>query len=83
MYEGAGEGLRNLKSVYEESGGRVYYLGVYHPGRAAACMKTIEEALLWPGFAGLKIHPSFTVFLPMILFMSRYGNSRRSMISRY
>ncbi len=59
MYEGAGEGLRNLKSVYEESGGRVYYLGVYHPGRAAACMKTIEEALLWPGFAGLKIHPSF------------------------
>lgn len=59
MYEGAGEGMRSLRNVYEISGGRINYLGGYDPRKSRACMKILKQAVSWPGFAGIKIHPSF------------------------
>jgi hypothetical protein len=59
LYEGAGAGLTGLKRAYQESKGRIHYLGVFDPKKSRECMKAIEKALSWPGFSGIKIHPSF------------------------
>ena len=58
VFEGCGEGLARHRELFEQSGGRVHYLGTFHPGRSTACMAALEEARDWPGFVGLKIHPS-------------------------
>jgi predicted TIM-barrel fold metal-dependent hydrolase len=57
--EGCAATLAELHRVYEESGGRIYYFAVFHPGRAEADLHAMTEALHWPGFAGIKMHPSF------------------------
>lgn len=44
---------------YEESGGRLPYLGVYNPKRAEQSLKGLAAALSMSGFRGIKIHPSF------------------------
>jgi uncharacterized protein len=52
-----GGGLAAARRVFEQSRGRVYYLGVFHPGRPAESLTALREALNWPGFVGLKLHP--------------------------
>ncbi|MHB0938096.1 MAG: amidohydrolase family protein [Armatimonadota bacterium] len=51
--------LEGLRDVFERSGGRIFYFGVYHPGYSDASLRAMAEAVDWPGFAGIKIHPSF------------------------
>lgn len=46
-----------LRRRYEESGGRVPYLGVFDPREGRRCLPVLERAEGWPGFVGLKIHP--------------------------
>jgi hypothetical protein len=45
--------------AYEESEGRIHFLGVYDPGKGKESLRYLESALKSPGFAGIKIHPSF------------------------
>jgi len=59
IQEGCGTTLPGLREVFERSRGRLYYLGVFHPGRATECLAALETAQDWPGLVGLKIHPSF------------------------
>jgi len=58
IMEGCGAGLDNHRERFERSKGRVYYLGVFHPLRASACLAALDRARDWPGFAGIKIHPA-------------------------
>jgi hypothetical protein len=58
VLEGAAAGLEPLRDLFEASGRRVYYLGTFDPRRASACMKALRQAKDWPGFVGLKLHPS-------------------------
>jgi predicted TIM-barrel fold metal-dependent hydrolase len=59
MYEGAGEGIHTLREVFDKSGGRILYLGGFDPRKSRDCMNVLKKAVSWPGFAGIKIHPSF------------------------
>ena len=59
IVEGCGAGLCAHRELFERSNGRIYYLGVFHPQHASACLAALDRARDWPGFAGLKIHPSF------------------------
>jgi hypothetical protein len=59
IVEGCGAGLDAHRELFERSRGRIYYLGVFHPRRTSACLAALDRAKHWPGFAGLKIHPSF------------------------
>jgi hypothetical protein len=58
VFEGAGAGLEPLRDLFETSGRRVYYLGTFDPRRASACVDALKQAKDWPGFVGLKLHPS-------------------------
>jgi len=58
LYEPGGERLARLRDVFEQSEGRLHYLGVFDPRRSAECTSALEHARDWPGFVGLKIHPS-------------------------
>ena len=58
VWEGAGAGLEPLRDLFETSGRRVYYLGTFDPRRASACLGMLRQAKDWPGFVGLKLHPS-------------------------
>jgi len=57
--EGCGATLPALREISERSGGRLHYLAVFSPHRASECLAAMERATSWPGFAGVKIHPSF------------------------
>lgn len=57
--EGCERTLTMLRDVFERSGGRLHYLAVFNPKRSSGCMAALKQAMNWPGFAGLKIHPSF------------------------
>jgi predicted TIM-barrel fold metal-dependent hydrolase len=59
LFEGMAAGLEGLRQVYIRSGGRVCYLGVFNPNRAAEDLKAIERSAIDPGFRGIKIHPTF------------------------
>ncbi len=59
VFEGCERTLPMLRSVFEQSGGRLHYLAVFNPKRASGCVEALKQAMNWPGFAGLKIHPSF------------------------
>jgi len=59
LHEGAQAGLPLLRQVHEQSEGRLLYLGVFDPRDADASLATLKQAANWPGFAGLKLHPSF------------------------
>lgn len=58
IYEGCAGRLESLRAVFEDSGRRIHFLGVFHPGRSAECLDALASATRWPGFVGLKIHPS-------------------------
>jgi len=58
VYEGCGAGLDAHRELFQRSGGRVHYLGVFHPQRSAECLAALAQARDWAGFVGLKIHPS-------------------------
>jgi len=58
LFEGAEAGLEPLRDLFENSGRRVYYLGTFDPRRASGCLNALKQARDWPGFAGLKLHPS-------------------------
>ena len=58
VYDGCAGGLDGHRRMYERSGGRIHYLGVFDPRRAAACLAALDEAKDWAGLVGLKIHPS-------------------------
>lgn len=57
--KGAAEGLSVYHELFEMTNGRLYYLGVYHPKYGEQCIKSLHNALSFPGFRGIKIHPSF------------------------
>lgn len=59
LYEGASVGLKGLARVFEESNKRIYYLGVFDPRKSKECFEVLNKAVKWPGFAGIKIHPTF------------------------
>lgn len=59
LYEGPQAGLSALRQTYEESQGRLWYLGVFDPRRPEESLHALKRAAAWPGFAGLKLHPSF------------------------
>jgi len=46
------------RQVFEQSGGRIHYLGVFDPRRPEASLRSLGGAKEWPGFVGIKIHPS-------------------------
>jgi uncharacterized protein len=58
LAEGAHTGISTLRRVHDESQGRLWYLGVFDPRSAGECLLAMTEALAWPGFAGVKLHPS-------------------------
>lgn len=55
--EGSAGGIEGLQKIYEETGGRLHYLGVYHPRYSSACLGATKKAVRYSGFVGLKIHP--------------------------
>lgn len=55
---GSKEGLPSSRRAFAKSKGRVFYLGVYDPNRARESLEILRKAVKWPGFAGIKIHPS-------------------------
>jgi len=59
LSEGAGAGIAGLRRSFEESNGRIHYLGVYDPRCSEECLAALNEAAHWPGFVGVKIHPAF------------------------
>ena len=56
--EGSAGHMQTLRDGFDESGGRIYYLGPFNPKRSDACLAAIDDARGWPGFAGIKIAPS-------------------------
>jgi hypothetical protein len=58
LFEGAEAGLEALRDLFETSEHRVYYLGTFDPRRASGCLNALRQARDWPGFVGLKLHPS-------------------------
>ncbi len=51
--------LEQSRNEFEESGKRLFYCGFFDPNRADEDMHALQTAVGWPGFAGIKIHPSF------------------------
>lgn len=59
VFEGANrENLIRLREVFEQSEGRIHYLGVFDPRRSEGSLSALEKGMHWPGFVGLKLHPS-------------------------
>ena len=58
-FDDAKSGIGNLRSAYEASGGRILFMLVCNPGDCPECVSVLNEAITWPGFVGIKIHPSF------------------------
>jgi len=52
-------GPEEMRRAHEESGGRIVYLDVFDPRRGRESLRAIEREADRPGFAGVKIHPSF------------------------
>jgi predicted TIM-barrel fold metal-dependent hydrolase len=50
--------LEKRREEFEESGGRIFYLGFYNPHNGERDLAVIEKAVDRPGFKGIKIHPS-------------------------
>ncbi len=59
LTEGGMEDFTGSLQGFEESGGRICYLGVYDPRHATDCLDAMKKTVKRPGFVGLKIHPSF------------------------
>ncbi len=58
LFDGAKSGVGNLRSAYENSQGRILYMYVCDPKDCTECLSILNEAVTWPGFVGIKIHPS-------------------------
>jgi len=56
---GPEEYLPISRRAFTESKGRVFYLGVYDPHRPRESLAILKKAVKWPGFVGIKIHPSW------------------------
>jgi predicted TIM-barrel fold metal-dependent hydrolase len=52
------EELKKALKEYEQSAGRIFYLGFFDPTKGQEDLAVLEEASGWPGFKGIKIHPS-------------------------
>ena len=58
LYEGVRASHVPLREACERSEGRLFYLGFFDPRAADASLAALEETARWPGFVGIKIHPS-------------------------
>ncbi len=56
--EGVWAGIAHLRQVHEWSQQRIFYLGVYDPRCPQECLRALRASVSWPGFRGLKLHPS-------------------------
>jgi hypothetical protein len=59
LTRGGEAALADMRREHEESGGRIRYLGVFDPREAMESLRLLEKAKGWPGFQGIKLHPSF------------------------
>jgi uncharacterized protein len=59
--DGIRAGLAGLQRLFEQSGRRVHFLGVYDPRSARESLEALGEVAASPGFRGIKIHPSMHV----------------------
>jgi hypothetical protein len=53
--------LDTAREEYLSSGGRIFYCGFFNPHRAEEDLAALHTAAQWPGFAGIKIHPSINM----------------------
>ncbi len=51
--------LLKARGEFEQSNGRIFYLGFYNPKDGKSDLTLLKEARNWPGFKGIKMHPSF------------------------
>lgn len=51
--------LEQARKEFEESDRRIFYCGFFNPNREEEDLEALGTAAEWPGFAGIKIHPSF------------------------
>ena len=51
--------LAKLSEVFAQSQGRLLFLGVFNPQQPDSSLATLQRSFSFPGFAGVKIHPSF------------------------
>jgi uncharacterized protein len=58
LFEGGGASFAVLREAYERSQGRLLYLGIFDPRAAETCLAALSQAIGWPGFVGIKLHPS-------------------------
>lgn len=59
LSHGSQVGMGASYDMFEQSKGRIFFQGVFHPQHPEASLDALEEAAARPGFVGLKIHPSF------------------------
>lgn len=55
---GAQVGMESSYRLFEQSEGRIFFLGVFDPRQPDASLRVLKETTGKPGFAGLKLHPS-------------------------
>lgn len=58
LMKGARYGLAEAERIYQSSGGRIFYLGVFDPCSGKECLKALEKSAGKKGLLGVKIHPS-------------------------
>jgi predicted TIM-barrel fold metal-dependent hydrolase len=51
--------LTEAQADFEASGRRIFYCGFFNPQRASEDLAVLDIAKTWPGFVGIKIHPSY------------------------
>jgi len=52
--------LEKARNEYQQSNGRIFYLGFFDPTKKEKDLSLLKEVVEWPGFAGIKIHPTFS-----------------------
>ncbi len=57
--EPQGPELERRRLDFEKSGKRIFYCGFYDPRHSEEDLAALKETVDWPGFVGIKIHPSF------------------------
>jgi uncharacterized protein len=50
--------ITEARADFEASGQRIFYCGFFNPCRPDEDLTVLEKAKDWPGFVGVKIHPS-------------------------
>ena len=59
IIEASQGGPEKLAEGFEHSSGRVFFFGVFNPSAPVRSVEVLEQAASLPGFAGLKIHPTW------------------------